>query len=99
MRPVCAGGCCLKRVEAGLNCLMFAIYHARESKMILLCVGVFHISYGAGGLSDIAGNAFIALRADSRRPIDRSRRANLLCPFRTHLGEVVRPNEGSPGAI
>ena len=58
--------------------------------MVLLRVDQFHIAEGELTVAHHAGNALIALLADSDGPFHRSRPPDPLLEIGTHLGQVVR---------
>ena len=56
--------------------------HAHIGQVVLLGIGIFDIADGAVGLGDVAGNTFIALRADAGRPFHGRRGTHLGAPSR-----------------
>ena len=80
--PVPLGKGC-RRGERGLRRayrLAGVIDHTRVGQVVLLGIGIFDIADRVFGLADVAGNAFIALGANARRPFDRGAGADLGLP-------------------
>src|SRR5262249_20638155 len=50
-------------------------------------------------LTDIVGDAFVALGANAARPLDRGVGTDLALPVRDGLGEIVGEQEGRAGAV
>src|SRR6185437_12655066 len=73
--------------------------HRGVGQLVLLGVGVFNVADGVLGLTDIAGNAFIALGANANRPFNRSAGANLGLPVGADLREVVGEVEGGARSV
>ena len=62
-------------------------------------VGQFDVADGAGGLLDLAGDAGVALAAQSDRPVDGGVLADLRLPVGAHAREEVGEDEARAAAI
>src|SRR5262249_41747201 len=71
----------------------------RPGEVVLRGVRQLDITDGPGNLFDRIRHAFVAFATDVARPVDRGGKANLVFPFGTHFGQIVREDKGRPRTV
>jgi hypothetical protein len=62
----------------------------KVSELVLLGVGILKVADRPLGLSDVVGNTFVTLGAETARPFDGGVGAHVGLPVRTDLGQIIR---------
>jgi hypothetical protein len=89
----------LKVVVVGLHELARLVLHLAVRELVLLRVRVFDVADRAVDLLHVRGDAFVALAADARGPLDRGAFADGGLELGAHLREVVGPDERRSRAV
>src|SRR6185437_3276499 len=92
--PVGVGSGRLEGLGGRLDGLAGLVDERGVGQLVLLGVSVFDIADRVLGLSDVAGNTFVTLRADAGRPFHGGAGTDLALPIRADLREIVGKVEG-----
>src|SRR5262249_53330188 len=87
------------RLEIGLDGVAFLVFYEPILDVVFHGINELDVADAARGGLDAAGDAFVALSAFARGPVDRGGHAHLGLPLRANLGKVIDPDIGGAAAI